>query len=128
MAGTAGTGALSHAWGQVLADHPEMDIIEGGLNDAGQPAIGAAASGVLAMIPDGICVVVIGPTDAPARSAADKQVIDRELAAAAGKRYISPLGWPLEFGPDGIQMTAEGNRQLADHLATAFAALPPCGD
>lgn len=114
--------------GQVLADDPQIVIVEGGLNDAGQPGIGAAAGAVLAMIPASICVVVIGPTDAPGRSGTDKQTIDRELAAVAGERYISPLGWPLQFGADGIHMTAEGNRVLADHLATAFASLPSeCG-
>lgn len=110
---------------QVLADHPELVIIEGGLNDAGQPGIGAAARAALAMIPATIPVVVVGPTDAPGRSGTDKQTIDRELAAAAGKRYISPLSWQLQFGPDGIHMTAEGNRALADRLAAALAALPP---
>lgn len=109
---------------QVVADHPQLVIVEGGLNDAGQSGIGAAARAVLAKIPATIRVVVIGPTDAPGRSRAHKQVIDRELAAAAGKRYISPLPWRLQFGPDRIHMTAAGNEVLADHLATAFAALP----
>lgn len=110
--------------GQVLADHPQLVVVEGGLNDAGQPGIGTAARAVLASIPATIPVVVVGPTDAPGRSGADKRVIDSELAAAAGKRYISPLSWQLQFGPDGIHMTADGNRVLADHLASAFATLP----
>jgi len=110
--------------GQVVADNPQIVIVEGGLNDAGQSGIGAAARAVLAKIPATIRVVVIGPTDAPGRSGADKKIIDRELAAAAGSRYVSPLRWQLQFGPDGIHMTAAGNRVLADHLPTAFAALP----
>jgi lysophospholipase L1-like esterase len=109
---------------QVLADNPQMIIVEGGLNDAGQSGIGAAAREVLTKIPASIPIVVIGPTDAPGRNGTNKRTIDRELAAAAGDRYISPLGWQLQFGPDGIHMTAEGNRVLADHLSTAFAALP----
>jgi lysophospholipase L1-like esterase len=112
---------------QVVADHPQMVIVEGGLNDAGQSGIGAAARAVLATIPATIPVVVIGPTDAPGRSGGDKQNIDHDLAAAAGTRYISPLRWQLQFGPDGIHMTAAGNRILADHLSTAFAALPSAG-
>ena len=68
---------------QAVADHPEMIIVEGGLNDAGQSGISAAARAVLAKIPATIRVVVIGPTDAPGRNGADKQTIDRELAAAA---------------------------------------------
>jgi lysophospholipase L1-like esterase len=112
---------------EVVADDPEMVIVEGGLNDAGQSGIGAAAREVLARIPATIRVVVVGPTDAPGRSGDDKRTIDRELAATAGSRYISPLGWQLQFGPDGIHMTAEGNRVLADHLVTAFAALPSAG-
>ena len=112
---------------QAVADHPETIIVEGGLNDAGQSGIGAAARAVLAQVPATIRVVVIGPTDAPGRNGADKQTIDRELAAAAGNRYVSPLRWQLQFGSDGIHMTAAGNRVLADHLATAFAAFPPAG-
>jgi hypothetical protein len=83
---------------QVVADNPQMVIVEGGLNDAGQSGIGAAARAVLAKIPATIRVVVIGPTDAPGRSGADKKTIDRELAAAAGTRYVSPLRWQLQFG------------------------------
>ena len=112
---------------QVVADNPQMVIVEGGLNDAGQSGIGAAVRAVLAKIPATIRVVVIGPTDAPGRRGADKKTIDRELAAAAGTRYVSPLRWRLQFGPDGIHMTAAGNRVLADHLSTAFAVLPSAG-
>ena len=125
--GYCGNQSFSTRVAAVLADHPQLVIIEGGLNDAGQPGIGAAAQALLAMIPTTIPVVVVGPTDAPGRSAVDKQTIDRELAAAAGKRYISPLRWHLDFGPDGIHMTAAGNSALADQLAAAFAALPPSG-
>jgi hypothetical protein len=53
---------------EVVADDPEMVIVEGGLNDAGQSGIGAAAREVLARIPATIRVVVVGPTDAPGRS------------------------------------------------------------
>jgi lysophospholipase L1-like esterase len=112
---------------QLLADHPQMIIVEGGNNDAGQSGIGAAARAVLAKIPATIRVVVVGPTDAPGRDSSDQRTTDRELAAAAGKRYISPLRWKLKYGPDHIHMTAAGNRILADHLAAALAALPPAG-
>jgi lysophospholipase L1-like esterase len=125
--GYCGNQSFSTRVGQVLADHPQPVIIEGGLNDAGQRGIGEAARAVLAMIPTEIPVVVVGPTDAPGRGTADKQTIDRALAAAAGTHYISPLPWQLEFGPDGIHMSAAGNRALADHLAAAFAALPTSG-
>ncbi len=109
---------------QVLADDPELIIVEGGLNDAGQPGIGDAARDVLAKIPPTIPVVVVGPIDAPGRSDSDKQTIDRELAAAAGERYIAPLSWQIEFGPDGIHPTEAGHVALADYIATALAALP----
>lgn len=112
---------------QVLADRPQMIIVEGGNNDAGQSGIGAAARAVLAKIPSTVRVVVIGPTDAPGRDGADQRTTDRELAAAAGPRYISPLRWRLHYGPDEIHMTAAGNGALADHLATALAALPSVG-
>ncbi len=112
---------------QVLADHPQLVIVEGGNNDAGQSGIGAAARAVLAKIPASVRVVVIGPTDAPGRDSSDQRTTDRELAAATGKRYISPLSWKLKYGPDGIHMTAAGNRVLADHLAAALAALPSTG-
>ena len=45
---------------QVVADHPQMVVGEGGLNDAGQAGIGAAARAVLAKIPATTRVVVIG--------------------------------------------------------------------
>jgi hypothetical protein len=45
---------------QVVADHPQMVVGEGGLNDAGQSGIGAAARAVLAKIPATTRVVVIG--------------------------------------------------------------------
>jgi lysophospholipase L1-like esterase len=48
----------------VLADHPQLVIIEGGRNDAGQSAIGAAARAVPARIPATTRVVVIGSTAA----------------------------------------------------------------
>jgi lysophospholipase L1-like esterase len=126
--GYCGNQTFSTRVDAVLADKPQLIVIEGGLNDAGQPGIGDAARAVLAKIPPTIPVILVGPTDAPGRSGGDKQTIDTELAAAAGNRYISPLKWQLQFGPDGIHMTAEGNRVLADHLATAIAALPsPAG-
>jgi lysophospholipase L1-like esterase len=109
---------------QVLADRPQLIIVEGGNNDAGQSGIGAAARAILAKIPASVRVVVVGPTDAPGREASDQRNTNRALATAAGKRYISALDWKLDYGPDKIHMTPKGNRQLAAHLA---AALPSAG-
>ncbi len=112
---------------QVLADHPQLIIVEGGNNDAGQSGIGAAARAVLAKIPATVRVVVVGPTDAPGRDSGDQHTTNRALAAAAGRRYISALGWKLDYGPDKIHMTPAGNRQLAGHLAVALANSPSVG-
>ncbi len=105
---------------QVLADRPQLIVVEGGNNDAGQSGVGAAVRAILAKIPASVRVVVVGPTDAPGRDASDQQSTNQALGAAVGHRYISALGWKLDYGPDHIHMTPKGNRQLAAHLAAAL--------
>jgi hypothetical protein len=112
---------------QVLADHPQLILVEGGNNDSGQSGVGAAARAVLANIPATVRVVVIGPTDAPGLSGSGQKTTDGELSAVAGKRYISALPWKLKYGPDQIHMTVAGNRAFTDHLVAAFASLPSVG-
>jgi hypothetical protein len=75
--------------------------------------------------PNGTYLSTSSPT---ARYSGDASVFDPEAAEGSSARAprgpVSPLRWQLQFGPDGIHMTAAGNRVLADHLSTAFAALP----
>jgi hypothetical protein len=59
--GTCGNQSFPTRVDEVVADDPEMVIVEGGLNDAGQSGIGAAAREVLARIPATIRVVVVWP-------------------------------------------------------------------
>lgn len=109
--------------GKLLALSPDVLVIQGGLNDsdATPESIESAARELLAAtaaVPD---VIVVGPTNAPAKS--NLQAVDGALARAAssaGRKYVSALGWELEFLPDRLHLTPAGHDKFAEHVARSL--------
>ena len=115
--GYCGDGSFSERLRSVTDLHPSTLIIQGGLNDSEASAhqIEAAASDLLDRVEDIDRVVIIGPTNAPAKS--DLAKVDRALAAAAAdheREYISALDWDLEFLPDRLHLTPAGHAEFAE--------------
>lgn len=107
----------------VLALHPELVLIEGGLNDdAVAPAHETNAErAVLERLASVPTVIVVGPPKAPTRP--HTAAIDRALAAGAAadqRRYISTQKWSLPLRGDRLHMTAAGHPIFARDLATAI--------
>lgn len=95
-------------------------IVQGGLNDAGEPGddILKAASKLLASVERVETVVVVGPVDVPGRDGEAK--IDAALAEAAdaaGRRYVSALGWKIQLQADGTHPSEKGAKEFAALLA-----------
>lgn len=115
--GYCGDGSFSDRLSQVTDLRPSTLIIQGGLNDseASGRNIEDAADDLLEQVADIQTVVLVGPTNAPAKS--DLAKVDRALAAAAAKHrreYISALTWDLEFLPDRLHLTPAGHAEFAD--------------
>jgi lysophospholipase L1-like esterase len=109
---------------RVLSIQPDLVVVEGGLNDAEAPPadITAAAAEVLDQL-SGTPVVLVGPTNAPAKPNAPQ--VDAALAQACAEaddcRYVSALGWDVELGADQLHPTAAGHRAFAEQIAAALA-------
>ena len=88
--GYCGNQSFSTRVAEVLADHPQLVIIEGGLNDAGQPGIGAAAQALLAMIPTHDPGRRRRPHRCPGASAADKQTSTANWPPPPGSAMSRP--------------------------------------
>lgn len=115
--GYCGDGSFSERLSTVTDLHPSTLIIQGGLNDtdASSANIESAASDLLEDVADIPTVILIGPTNAPAKS--DLGKVDRALAAAAKdhqREYISALEWDLEFLPDRLHLTPAGHAKFAE--------------
>ena len=115
--GYCGDGSFSERLSTVTDLRPSTLIIQGGLNDSEASAhqIETAASDLLEDVADIPTVILIGPTNAPAKS--DLAKVDRALAAAAKdhqREYISALEWDLEFLPDRLHLTPAGHVGFAD--------------
>lgn len=109
---------------QVLADKPQLVIVEGGLNDVGHPGVESAAEQLLASLPSTLRVIVVGPPSAPAFSRGGEQAVDRELRAAVGttrnREYVSTIHWPLSYARSGIHLSVASHRTFAARLADAI--------
>jgi lysophospholipase L1-like esterase len=105
----------------VLALHPAVVVVEGGLNDSRFASkVPAAADDLLRALAAVPTVYVLGPTAAPALDLASLQTVDAELASAARaahRRYISAIKWKLPFISDGVHLTVAGQQQFAALIA-----------
>lgn len=115
--GACGDSAFSGRVEAIKAVHPEMLIVQDGLNDldADPAKVKQAAVDLLDQFP-GVNRVVIGPNAVPGKNHLAE--IDAALAAASaqvGARYVSTLGWVLELKTDG-HMTEKGHQQYASNL------------
>lgn len=112
--------------GALLAVHPQILIIEGGLNDwqATKADIGAAASKTIGAFSKVRRVIVIGPVNAPSRKERlpDVDSALKEAAESHGAEYISALGWNLEFLPDNLHLTAAGHARFAELVSEKISA------
>jgi acyl-CoA thioesterase-1 len=122
--GACGDAAFSTRIPTVLATKPQMLLVQGGLNDFGaRPAdLERAANAFLDRVKSVPHVVLVGPTDAPARSAGARTVDEvlARVAAAHHVEYVSTFGWRDQFNAEGLHLTAAGQRDYAAQLAAAI--------
>ena len=119
--GYCGDDSFSERLSTITDLHPSTLIIQGGLNDSDATAhqIEAAADDLLDRVEGIERVVLVGPTNAPAKT--DLAKVDKALAAAAKDRqreYISALEWDLEFLPDRLHLTPAGHAEFAELVRT----------
>lgn len=132
--GLAGTGFTASPCGprnafteralRVAASHPDIVIVEGGLNDTTAPDAEIAIR-VRAVVADlrGARVFIVGPTNAPQFGEQAKRV-DHVLATTAhelGVGYISTFTWTLPYLSDRTHLTAAGHRLFGDRVARELA-------
>jgi lysophospholipase L1-like esterase len=130
----AGTGFLNRAHKQtyaerlpaVLARHPKIVVVAGGINDYGNytnAQITHAANALFARIAaSGARLIVLSPWEPPHfRVPSYHQLVARVGAAARahGARYIDTSAWltPGLIAPDGIHPNERGYRTIAAKLA-----------
>lgn len=122
--GACGPNAFTDRIERIAAEADDALVIQGGLNDVfAEPS--TVAESVRAVLDDAAGVehvVVIGPTDAPAREGevVVDAVLERE-ASARGMTYVSALEWKLPFEPDRLHVTAAGHRAYAERVLDALA-------
>lgn len=133
VAGVGGTGFVNQgpcggqSFGQrvrdVLALEPDTLIIAGGVNDSDSTPgeVQASATAVLRLTASVPTVIVVGPANAPAKD--NLPAIDAALAEAteaSGRKYISALGWELEYQPDRLHPTEAGQAVYARNIEDAI--------
>ena len=120
---------------------PDLVIVQGSINDRGEPATGyraavdAAWDALAAIYPDAR-IVILGPAPLVLPVEAATARIDRDLRDAASDRgwwYISPIqdDWittanyasVIDTGLGREHPTTQGHRYLAEQLAEAVAAI-----
>lgn len=116
--GFCGDGTYAERIAAVVDANPETLVIQGGLNDTGKD-VTDAADDLLAMVPDEVRVVVVGPVDAPERD--DEADVDATLSTVAGQHgaeYVSALDWDLPFLDDGLHLTEAGHLLFAENVTS----------
>lgn len=110
--------------GPSLVDLAEGDagtvIIQGGLNDVGADGLAPKVQEALAAV-DGDAVLV-GPPLAPNLDAEKIRAVDTtlaEVAAGAGVKYISAVGWELTYS-DGLHLTPASHQDFGRKVAAAL--------
>jgi len=139
VAGFSGSGFSAHASAcggvsfhdrapTALGTRPALVVVEGGLNDYDQPAA-AIDRGFRDLMADlaGQHVVVVGPADAPARSAAVPRVdaLLEELSREYGVPYVRTSDLDLAYLPDRLHLTEDGHRAFGDAVSERIAAVSP---
>lgn len=108
-----------------LARGADLVVVEGGLNDADQPA-GAVRAGFRSLLGTlhGRRVLVVGPPEAPARAAGARRVdaILREECVRTGVRYLSMLDQPFTYLDDDLHLTPAGHRAFGRVVADALTS------
>ncbi|MCW2738520.1 SGNH/GDSL hydrolase family protein [Nocardioides sp.] len=111
-----------------LAARPQLVVVEGGLNDYDQPAA-AVERGFRELMADlaGQHVVVVGPADAPARSAAVPRVdaLLADLSDEYDVPYVRTSDLDLPYLADRLHLTESGHREFGDAVAARIAATTP---
>lgn len=111
-----------------LATHPQLVVVEGGLNDYDQPAtaIEHGFRTLMAELADQQ-VVVVGPADAPARSRAVPRVdaLLATLSAEYGVPYVATSDLELSYLSDQLHLTDAGHRTFGEAVAERIAAVQP---
>jgi lysophospholipase L1-like esterase len=133
VAGVGGTGfvnegpcggqSFGNRLGLAMSQSPETLIIAGGINDSESDpaAVGSAANALLGQVASISSVVLVGPSNAPAKK--NIPAIDHALAEAAaanGREYVSALTWDLDYQPDGLHPTEAGHQAYARHIGQAL--------
>jgi acyl-CoA thioesterase-1 len=72
-------------------------------------------------------VVVVGPADAPSRSAAVPRVdaLLEDLSQEYGVPYVRTSDLDLAYLPDLLHLTEDGHREFGDAVAERIAAVSP---
>lgn len=124
--GPCGEQQFSARLPQVVAEHPAVVVIQGGLDDYLSPRqqIERAAEQLYARLRDELPstpLVVVGPHKVP-KVPEVQPVIDalRTATARADVTFIDASSWRLSFEKDGIHLTAAGQRMFGLQLAAAL--------
>jgi acyl-CoA thioesterase-1 len=109
--------------GAALAAHPALVVVEGGLNDVGQP-VGRVRAGFHRLMTElaGYRVVVVGPADAPRRAAGARKV-DALLRAECDRwhtPYVPMIGRRFDYLPDRLHLTPASHRAFGRDVAAAL--------
>lgn len=123
--GPCGTDVFANRMPKALAAKPNVLVIQGGLNDfkATPQDTEMAARMLLDQAKTVKKIIVVGPANAPARAETLPE-IDAALKRAAeskGAKYVSALGWDLEFQADRLHLTPAGHTKFATKVAESLA-------
>lgn len=107
----------------VLATHPDLLIIQGGLNDvsATPDQLTIAANKLLTQFSTVHRIVMVGPVDSPARTG--EATVDKSLARVAKQhsvQYVSALDWDEQFNATRLHLTPQGHQTFADEVVAAI--------
>lgn len=110
---------------RALAGGAALVVVQGGLNDVGQPpaAVREGVRRLLAVLPE-VPVVLVGPPPAPARmpgAAAVDALLARE-ALRAGVRYVSLIGTAFAYDPGLLHLTPAGHVEFGKVVAASLPA------
>jgi lysophospholipase L1-like esterase len=116
-----------HRLPKALAHHPQILIMQTGLNDATSPpgAVRAKTTELLEKASKVPQLVVVGPPPAPATPPARLRRVDAELREACRPprcHYVSALRWQLPYAPDRLHLTAAGHLIFGTEVAEALRA------
>lgn len=121
--GPCGDAAFGKRIEAAVSTHPDILIIQGGLNDweASAEQVRDAADKVLDRTSAVPRVVLVGPVTAPARDgAATTDRVLSQVAAKHGAQYVSALHWHVQFSAPGLHLTPRGHVEYAAKVAAAI--------